>query len=289
MQRPPRGKDEKVDGRSQNRRQASYISNCIHCSTRAMSRGAIVTGAARGIGRAIAIQLAEDGFEIALNDLPSSVQELTDLAGLINLKGRKTVIIAGDISNEDFVQELVEKTVAEFGQLYIMVANAGISPARLTPIVDISLEVWRKITNVNLDGVFLCYRAAARQMLKQGSGGRIIGASSAYGKQGHAFAGPYCTSKFGVRGLTQVLAAELATSNITVNAYAPGFIDTPLVFGNMSEAEEARRRELCIKATPMSRLGSPEDIAGIVSYLASDKASFVTGQSISVNGGLFYD
>lgn len=259
-----------------------------------MPRGAIITGAARGIGRAIAIQLADDGFDIALNDLSSSSAGLNDLEGIIKQKGRKAVVIPGDISNEDFVQELVEKTVAEFGELYVMVANAGIAPNFLSStstVANISLEEWRRILNVNLDGTFLCYRAAARQMLKQGHGGRIIGAASVSGKQGHVNAAAYCASKFGIRGLTQVLAAELATSNITVNAYAPGAIDTHLMVqsaGKSHEVEEAIR-ESCIKATPVQRLGTPEDIAGLVSYLVSENASFVTGQSISINGGTFYD
>jgi len=135
----------------------------------------------------------------------------------IRAKGRKAIAIVGDVSQEQDVQTLVDRTVADLGALYVMVANAGIATPNL-PVVDMSLQTWERFMSINLTGVFLCYRAAARQLLKQKRGGRIIGASSAYGKQGHPHCSAYCTTKFGVRGLTQSLASELAKDNITVNA-----------------------------------------------------------------------
>ncbi|KIJ47408.1 hypothetical protein M422DRAFT_59505 [Sphaerobolus stellatus SS14] len=229
---------------------------------------AIVTGSARGLGKAIAIKLAEDGYDVALNDLPSRLDELETVANKIQEIGRKVLIMPGDVTNEQAVDDLVARAVAELGDLYVasrMVANAGIgSPS--AQIVDLSLDLWNTYMSINLTGVFLCYRAAARQMIKQGNGGRIVGVPGA---------GPYCTTKFGIRGLTQSLASEIANQGITVNAYAPGYIDTPM------------RTPFLLDLT--GKIGTPENVAALVSYLVSDQADFVTGQSVGINGGWFYD
>jgi len=213
-------------------------------------------------------------------------------------------IVIADVSNEKEVEYMVSKAVEDLGELWVMVANAGIVSSGLgISMLDLTLEKWQRVIDVNLTGTFLCYRAAARQLLKQGKGGRIIGASSMDGKRGFAGTGDYCASKFGIRGLTQSLASELGPQGITVNAYAPGVIDTELLdaavlkgeaLGGTPEeqAAEIGKRKLEVAkmfGTIVPRVGTPEDIAGLVAYLVSKEADFVTGQSVSINGGGFYD
>ncbi|KAF9459804.1 hypothetical protein BDZ94DRAFT_1324513 [Collybia nuda] len=250
---------------------------------------ALVTGAARGIGRAIALRLAEDGFDVTLNDLESSEEHLKTLAQEITQKGRRASVIYGDVSQETDVRSMVDSAVHKLGSLNVMVANAGIS-SQVTPIQDVKVEEWDRILGVNIRGVFFCYKYAAQQMIKQGRGGRIIGASSITGKQGEGQAAPYSASKFAVRGLTQSAAKDLGVHKITVNAYAPGATSTPMldsVVENMDGG--AAFREAWIKATPVGYIGMPSDIASIVSYIASKEAHFITGQTISVNGGMYFD
>jgi len=258
-------------------------------------RVAVVTGAGQGLGRAIALRLAQDGFDIALNDLASNLPALESVGEEIRGKGRKAITVTGDVGQEDAVQNLVDRTVAELGELYVMVANAGIAEGTSKTVVDMSIDLWNRHLSVNLTGVFLCYRAAARQMLKQGHGGRIIGASSVLGKRGGAGVSAYSTTKFGVRGLTQAMATELAKDGITVNAYAPGYIDTALVKNVDTRVNAIQGQPVgtwtqgVLSTVPMGRLGTAENVAGLVSYMVSDEADFMTGQSVSLNGGLFYD
>jgi len=159
----------------------------------------------------------------------------------------------------------------------------------LATVLDTTLEDFERTLSVNARGVFLCYKYAALKMVAQGRGGRIIGASSVTGKQGVGGALAYCTSKFAVRGMTQAAAAELAKHKITVNAYAPGLIDTPLVKDVMGSDPTKGDFSNFWNDIPVGRPGTPEDIASLVSYLASEDSSFMTGQSISINGGIFFD
>jgi len=247
-------------------------------------RVAIVTGAAQGIGKAIALRLAHDGLNVILNDIPSEEKRLnevlTDISTTSTTKGHA---VLGDMSVEKDVQNLVDTCVSHFGGVDVMVANAGI--CKTGPIVSVSTEEWDKVHSLNVRGVFLAYRSAAIQMIKQGRGGRIIGASSIAGKRGFPEWGTYCASKFAVKGLTQSVAQELRTHNITVNAYAPGLIQTPIWGKIMSDREGKQLSELPVD--PTWRMLPPEDVAGLVSYLASEDAKFITGQTVSINDGTF--
>ncbi|KAK7034582.1 hypothetical protein VNI00_012211 [Paramarasmius palmivorus] len=187
---------------------------------------ALVTGSARGIGKAIALRLAQDGFDGALNDLSSKTDQLKDVEKEIMAIGKRTVVVTADVSNEDEVKQMIEKVVEVLGGLDVMVVNAGICTA--APMVETSTELWEQTFAVNSRGTFLCYKYATIQMIKQGRGGRIIGASSGAGKQGAKYLMAYSASKFAVRGMTQSAAWEAAKYGITVNAYAPGAIDTEL-------------------------------------------------------------
>ncbi|KAB5592278.1 3-ketoacyl-(acyl-carrier) reductase [Ceratobasidium theobromae] len=238
-------------------------------------RVAIVTGAAQGIGRAISLRLAMDGVDVAVNDLPSQQDGLEQLVKEIEKIGRKAMFVTGDVSKESDVQELVKKTVDVLGGLDIMVANAGIhKPASVLEVTD---ELFDKMINVNCKGVLYCYRAAAAQMIKQGRGGRIIGASSIWGTRGGSLNVAYVTSKFGVRAITQCAALEWGQYNITVNSYAPGLIDTPMVAEAAGGAPTEVLLDTVVAGVCIRRMGKPEEIAAVVSLLASEGASYITG------------
>ncbi|KZT19771.1 NAD(P)-binding protein [Neolentinus lepideus HHB14362 ss-1] len=195
----------------------------------AAKRIAIVTGAAQGIGRAIALRLARDGLNVAISDLSSKLSALEALSEDIRASGGQTMTVEADVSEEKDVNSLVTTVADKLGGLDVMVANAGI--ALFKPIVEMSMVEFDKIQSVNTRGLFMCYRAAARTMIEQKRGGRIIGASSLAGKKGLPAGSSYSASKFAVRGLTltsMTVACELGPYGITVNAYAPGAIDTPL-------------------------------------------------------------
>jgi len=253
-------------------------------------RVAIITGAARGIGRAISLRLAQDGLNIVASDLPARATELESLTKEINARkdGQNKAISAyADVTSEEEVNALVGAAVKEFGGVDVMVANAGICP--VNELVAISLEEWESVFAVNVRGVFLCYRAAAAQMIKQGRGGRIIGASSFGGKRGTRYVAAYSSTKFAVRGLTQAAADDLAKHKITVNAYAPGHIPTELskkIYLDLAQISEGMTTNAKLPDIP---IGEPEDVAGLVSYLVREESKFITGQSISINGGVFYD
>ncbi|KAJ7779174.1 acetoin reductase family protein [Mycena metata] len=249
---------------------------------------ALVTGAARGIGKAIALRLADDGFDVVVNDLPTQSDALAEVVLEIIAKGRLSSAHGVDVSCESEVCRMVEKVVDTYGCLNVMVANAGLGS--YTSFSEMDSEHYDKIMSVNAKGAFLCYKYAGRQMIKQGHGGRIIGACSLWGKQGAASNPAYTASKFAIRGLTQAAALEFGTHGITVNSYAPGAIDTEMLTLVMPADTP---REVLIgemkKASPQGTVGVPNDIANIVSFLASKDSQFITGQSISVNGGVYFD
>lgn len=262
-------------------------------------RVALITGSAQGIGRAIALRLASDGYSVALGDVPAKAEALRALAAEINeslgmdvkeekdakeWEPRKVAVLCVDVRDEGEVKEMVERCVAELGRLDVMVANAGVSSLPQA-IQDANLEDYRRVWSVNVEGAILCYKYAAIQMIKQGNGGRIIGACSMAGKKGFANLGPYSTSKFAVRALTQVSALDLAKYGITVNAYAPGVIDTPMTnFPGLGLDPLKQLLEV-----PNAKVGYPEDIAHWVSYVASSQSQYMTGQTTFLDGGLFFD
>ncbi|KAF9459840.1 hypothetical protein BDZ94DRAFT_1300250 [Collybia nuda] len=249
---------------------------------------AFVTGASQGLGRAIALRLARDGFDVAVNDIQKSRDKLESLRQEITAKGRKSSVQVGDASSKNDVESMIASVVADMGELNVMVANAGICITK--PMQETSDSEWDRVLATNARSAFLCYKYAGKQMISQGRGGRIIGASSVAGKQGEAYLTAYSASKFAVRGLTQAAAREYGPHGITVNAYSPGTIDTQMLIelGDAVGGAEAFYKEQAEK-TSLGRNGEAPDIASIVSYLASKEAGYITGQSISVNGGRYFD
>lgn len=247
-------------------------------------RVAIVTGAAQGIGRAIALRFAKDGMNVAVCDLPSKQPGLEAVVQDIQAHGRTAMALHADVAVEKDVSNMVDIVAGKLGGLDVMVANAGITIKK--SFLETTLEDLDTMSSVNFKGVFLCYKAAARVMIAQNRGGRIIGASSVAGKMGLPELTAYCASKFAVRALTQTAAIEFGRFGITVNAYAPGLIDTPMM-------HNAVRRGLDVKSLGaraiLARPGEPEEIANAVSFLASKESSFITGQTISVDGGAHFD
>ncbi|KZV77322.1 NAD(P)-binding protein [Peniophora sp. CONT] len=246
-------------------------------------RVAIVTGAARGIGRSIALRLGRDGHDVAVADLRGS--PLHEVAREIELLGRRSLALYTDVTKEIEVEKLVSDVAEDLGSVDIMIANAGI--ARFHTVLNAHLEDYRDVMTVNAQGVFLCYKHAALKMVGQGRGGRIIGASSITGKTGDKDGFAYCASKFAIRGMTQAAALELAKHNITVNAYAPNLIETDMARDGLNRVEGLKER--FVAAVPLGRIGTSDDIAGCVSWLTSQDAGFVTGQSININGGMYFD
>jgi acetoin reductase-like protein len=247
---------------------------------------ALVTGGARGIGYAIAQRLAYEGASVAVLALHSESAERAAAA----ISGR-TIPIAADVCDEQAMARAVRTTVAAFGRLDVMVNNAG--TIAIAPVVETSVETWERVLAVNLRGVFLGCREAARQLIAQGEGGRIINGSSGAGRRGNARIGAYAASKFGVIGLTQSLAVELAPHRITVNAYCPGHVTSTPMWDEIDAVSTARSGEAPGSAKraaeaepPLARAGRPEEVAAAVAYLASDEAAYVTGESLLVDGGL---
>jgi 3-oxoacyl-[acyl-carrier protein] reductase len=237
---------------------------------------AVVTGAARGIGQAIAWRLAAEGADVAVCDLDPSW--LTETVENIRSMGRRTEAFACDVSRSDQVQAVVDGTVSALGRLDILVNNAGITRDGL--LVRMSESDWDAVLDVNLKGVFLFTKAAARVMMRARSGA-IVNVASVIGLIGNAGQANYAASKGGVIALTRATARELAPRNIRVNAVAPGFIRTRMTD---QLPEEARQRML--GTIPLARFGEPADVAAVVAFLASADAAYITGQVISVCGGM---
>jgi NAD(P)-dependent dehydrogenase (short-subunit alcohol dehydrogenase family) len=234
----------------------------------------IVTGSRRGIGKGIAIALAKEGCNIVVSDIDQ--KDCEEVAEEMKKLGVKALGIKCDVSNKAEVEELFKKTVKEFGKLDILINNAGIFP--FVPFKEMKESDWDKVLDVNLKSVFLCSQEAAKIIPE---GGRIITISSIASVVGFEGLVHYCASKGGIDAFTRALALELAPKKITVNAIAPGAIDTP--GASVSSNEEVRKQTIAM--IPLARMGQPEDIANAVLFLASDKANYITGQIIIIDGG----
>lgn len=238
---------------------------------------AIVTGASRGIGRAIAISLAEKGAGVVVN-YTSRAGAAAEVVETIRNAGGTAMVFQADVAKSAEAIALVKAAGAKFNRVDILVNNAGIIRDNL--IVRMKEEDWDAVLDVNLKGAYNCIRAVARRMLKNHYG-RIINISSVVGLVGNISQANYCAAKAGLIGLTKAMAKELGSRNITVNAVAPGFITT-----EMSAALPEEVKERMLGQVPLKRFGSPEDVAGLVSFLASDAAGYITGQTIAVDGGM---
>ena len=238
---------------------------------------ALVTGSGRGIGKAIALKLAENGATLVINDVGDSApaeQTVTEIKHI----GRQAMAVMADVSSSTDVTRLMETAITTFGKIDILVNNAGITRDQLT--MKMTDEEWDKVLAIDLKSVFLCTRAVLRPMLKQRSG-RIVSMSSVVGIIGNTGQANYAAAKAGIIGFTKTIAKEVASRGITVNAVAPGFIDTP-----MTQSLPEERKQMLMAGIPLGCLGTPRDIAETVAFLASEEAHYITGQVITVDGGI---
>lgn len=242
-----------------------------------MPKVAVVTGSSRGIGRAIALQLARDGFNIVVNYNHNEEMAL-EVLGAIKVQGVNGLAVKADVSDSQQAMALVEQTIAEYGQVDVLVNNAGINKDGL--ILRMSDDEWNRVINTNLNAVFYCSRAALKYMTRKRYG-RIINISSVVGLYGNAGQAHYAAAKAGILGLTYTIAKEYGSRGITANAVAPGFIQTDL-----TEILAPEQKSKILGQIPLERLGTPEDIASVVSFLASPQAGYISSQVIRVDGGL---
>lgn len=249
----------------------------------------LITGAGRGIGRGIALRLAADGADVVINDV--NMENANKVAKEIQALGRKSLAVVADVTNSSQVNAMFDKVLAEFRKLDVMINNAGI--AHVKAVVEMAEEDWDRVMTVNTKGMFLCAQAAAKQMIKQ-KGGKIINCASIAGHMGFGLLAHYTASKYAVVGFTQALAKELGSFGITVNAYCPGIVGTDMwelvdeelgKYLGLAKGETVKK--FCNDMIVLGgRIETPEDVACLVSYLASSDADYMTGQSINICGGI---
>lgn len=238
---------------------------------------AVVTGASRGIGRAIALELAKEGANVVVNYSGSEAKAKEVVDEILKI-GQKAIAVQANVADNDSVQNLMKTALEEFGSIDILVNNAGITRDNL--LMRMKEDEWDDVINTNLKGVFLCTKAVTRQMMKQRAG-RIINIASVVGVMGNAGQANYTAAKAGVIGLTKTTARELAARNILVNAVAPGFIET-----EMTEVLPEDVKNAMLSQIPLAKFGQAENIAKAVAFLASDDAEYITGQVLHVDGGI---
>ena len=243
-----------------------------------MSKSALVTGASRGIGRSIALQLAEEGYNVAVN-YAGSKDKAEAVVEEIKAKGVDSFAIQANVANGDEVKAMIKEVVSQFGSVDVLVNNAGITRDNL--LMRMKEQEWDDVIDTNLKGVFNCIQKVTPQMLRQ-RGGSIINLSSVVGAVGNPGQANYVATKAGVVGLTKSAARELASRGITVNAVAPGFI-----VSDMTDALSDELKDQMLEQIPLALFGEDTDIANTVAFLASDKAKYITGQTIHVNGGMY--
>ncbi|UIK47772.1 3-oxoacyl-[acyl-carrier-protein] reductase [Staphylococcus pettenkoferi] len=243
-----------------------------------MSKNVLVTGASRGIGRSIALQFAEEGYNVAVN-YAGNKDKAEAVVEEIKGKGVESFAIQANVANGDEVKAMIKEVVSTFGSIDVLVNNAGITRDNL--LMRMKEQEWDDVIDTNLKGVFNCIQKVTPHMLRQKSGS-IINLSSVVGSVGNPGQANYVATKAGVLGLTKSTARELASRNITVNAVAPGFI-----VSDMTDALSDDLKEQMLDQIPLKRFGKDQDIADTVTFLASDKAKYITGQTIHVNGGMY--
>jgi 2-deoxy-D-gluconate 3-dehydrogenase len=241
---------------------------------------AIVTGSGSGMGRAFAQALAGAGADVVITELPGREALAAETAALVQAQGRRALTLSLDVTQVASIRAMVEKVVTEWGQIDILINNAGMNIRKWA--VDVTEQDWDTVVDTDLRGVFFCAQLVGKHMIQRGKGGRIINTASQIGLVGYTERVAYCAAKAGVINMTRVLAIEWAQHGITVNAIAPTFVNTPLVAALLT-SEEIRKEVL--SRIPLGRLAEPEDIVGAVLYLASPAAAMVTGHTLVIDGG----
>lgn len=242
-----------------------------------LDKTAIITGGSRGIGKAIALKLAKKGANIVVN-YTSNSSKAEEVVNEIKKMGREAMAVKADVSNPDDVKNLIKETEKKFSSIDILINNAGIT--RDTLLIRMKEDDWDKVMSVNLKGTFLCTKLVGKKMMKQRSG-NIVNIASVVGIIGNAGQANYSASKAGIIGFTKSTAKELSSRGINVNAVAPGFIETEMTKKLSEEVVENYAKNI-----PLGKMGKPEDVANVVSFLCSEEASYITGQVINVDGGM---